>query len=121
MESVAAVFEVLGWAGLAAAVLFGLIALVLRMVRGAWESAPAVRVDDEIRWMDSSGDFHTSSAAAHPLVNDDDAVVFYRTGRPETWYPEKVAHDERSLRLIALCLAAVAAVAFVVSLLAQLA
>ena len=121
MASVAAVFEVLGWAGLAAALLFGLVALVLRLVRGPWEEAPAVRVDDEIRWMDSLGDVHSSPAAAHHQVDDDDSTIFYRTRQPGVWYPEKVAHDERTCRLIALSLAGDATVAFVVSTIAQLA
>lgn len=119
MDAVAAIAEVLAWVALATAALFAIMGGALRLVRGGWESSPAVVADGQLRWMSADGEFYTSDGwPAHPST--DDFVIYYRTRRPEVAYPERVAHDERTNWVVAIVTTAIAVVGFVVSTIAPL-
>ena len=116
MDAVAAIAEVLAWVGLPAAAAFGTVALALRLTRGAWMSAPAVLANGQFRWMAADGGFHSAPAAGHNgAAADDDFTVFYRSRRPEVCYLERVAHDERTLGIVALSLGLAGLLGFLVS------
>jgi len=111
---VGVVAELLSWVALPVAAAFALVALILRLTRGAWDVAPAVLADGELRWM-AADTFH-SSPAPHGLTDpDEDLEIYYRTRRPEVCYLERVAHDERTMRVVALCLGIVGIIAVIVS------
>lgn len=114
MQAIGMIAEVLGWVGLAVALLFGGMWLVLRLARGRWQTAPAVVDGGEVRWMSGDGSFHTS-AAPHNLAHTDNLMIFYRSRRPQVCYPEAVAHDEKTFRFVGLIVAVVAALAFAFS------
>ena len=118
MEAVAAISEVIAWMGLLAAAIFGFAALALRVARGPWDTAPAAQADGELRWMSADGSFHSAPAIHPDSQQDDDFVIHYRTRRPDVCYIEKVAHDERALRLVALSLAGVGVLAVILNLIA---
>ena len=122
MDAVAVIAEVLTWVGLPTAALFGVAALILRMTRGGWATAPAVVADGEFRWMADDGTFHSAPASTGHAsqASDDDFMVHYRTRRPDVCYLEPVAHDERTVRVVAISLGAVGVVALVVNTVATL-
>jgi len=120
-EAVGAVAELLSWVALPVALVFALVAVLIRLTRGGWDEAAAVIVDGELRWMAADGSFHSAPAPEHPLAaSADDLHVFYRTRRPDLWYPTKVAHDERTCRVIAILFLVIGIVSVVVSLVASL-
>jgi hypothetical protein len=119
VDSVAAIAEVLAWLGLITAIGFAIIGGVLRLARGAWESAPAEVTGGQLRWMSADGRFHTSPAwSDHPVT--DELTIFYRVRRPDVAHPEPIAHDERACRFVALIVAGVSVMGFVVGAVAPM-
>ena len=119
VDAVAGVAEVISWVALLAAVPFALLFLVLWLVRGSWRTATAVVVDGEVRRFGESGDFH-SAEGAEGIEDADSLEIFYRTGRPDIYYAERVAHDESAYRFLALLLAAIGVIALIVSMIGSL-
>ena len=52
---VGAITEILMWVGLGAAVLFGALALIARLVDGTWAPIRAVVMDEALRWFGDDG------------------------------------------------------------------
>lgn len=114
-DSLGIVAEILILVGFVGATVFGISALVLWLSRGPWRTAPAVIADEELRWMSADGSFHSAPipAAADWPGNEDDLHIFYRSRSPEVYYLERIAHDEKTCRMVAICLLLVGVLATV--------
>ena len=113
-DLLAELFSILGLVGAAC---FGAVWLVLKAVRGRWNEVPAELVDGQLRWMDLSGAFHTGSLDGDAPAALDDFHIFYRQRTPERYHLKPVAHDERTLGVVAACLGGVGLAATVASVL----
>ncbi len=110
MDAVAAIAEVVTWVAVVVAVLAALVALILRLVRGPWLAATAVRLDDELSWTDADGALH-SAEADEEFPGCETVLIHYRARRPHICYPSRVAPDEAALRFVVVVLVIVTAVA----------
>lgn len=121
MDAVAAIAEVIAWVAFPAALVIGAITLAVGLARGPWASAPAVIVGEQVRWFSPDGLLHVADADEVPdAASDDSLVIHYRPRFPRHCHPEPVAHDERAGRTTAIVLAAIGAVAALVSTVASL-
>ena len=102
--------------GLVGAGVVAAIWLALKAVRGRWCEVPAEVVDGELRWMALDGSFHSGVLDGDAPADVDDFHIFYRRRSPEQYHLRPIAHDERTLGIIAACLGGVAIVAIVASI-----
>jgi hypothetical protein len=79
--------DVFTWAGLGAAAVFGLVALIVKLADGTWLPVRAVveHVADGtvVRWIDADGGVNEAAVAAHDLQrvgSHDMTDIFYRRG-----------------------------------------
>ena len=114
-DSLGIVAEILTLVGFVGATVFGISALVLWLSRGPWRTAAAVIADGELRWMSADGSFHSAPPPtdADWPGDEDDLHIFYRSRSPEVYYAERVAHDEKTCRMVAVCLLVVGVLATV--------
>lgn len=118
---IALVSEVLSLIVLVAAAICAVIWAVLRVARGPWREVSAEESDGELRWMTDDGEFYSISAAEFDAPDSGDGpTVFYRVNLPDMPHDEPIAHDERTLRTLAIVLGAVGVVATVASFVAVL-
>ena len=107
--------ELFSLLGLVGAGCFAAAWLILKAVRGRWVEVPAEVVDGELRWMDLRGTFHSGRLDEDAPADVDDFHIFYRQRTPERYHLRRIAHDERTLGVVAACLGGVGAVAAVAS------
>ncbi|GGH43406.1 hypothetical protein [Microbacterium album] len=114
---VGAVTEILGWVGLAAAAVFGGIALIVRVVDGTWEPVRAVIIGDVLRWF---GEDEVHEAPLTPelraAARGDEVAVHYRVGAPHRVRLEARSPWPRLLAGVALACGGVGVSAFLVQL-----
>ena len=111
-----------------------IVALLIRAIRGGWceveaavsrgSSTASVTVSGaELRWLDPDGTLYNQRIAEHDLASltDSDYVtVYYRTFSPYRVQLERVAHDEKLLRVLGYVFVGVGVVAVIVSIVATL-
>jgi len=117
-DAAGVIVELLTILGLVGAAVFAAIWLSLRSSRGRWQSAPAELVDGELRWMSLDSEFH-SAPFNDDLDIDDQAEleIFYRDRAAHVYYPQQIAHDERTMFIAFLVLLGVAVAATIISVL----
>ena len=101
--------------GLVGAACFAAAWLILKAVRGRWNEVPAELVDGHLRWMDLNGAFHTAQLEGDAPAALDDFHIFYRQRSPERYHLRPIAHDERTLGVVAACLGGVGLAAVMAS------
>lgn len=118
---IALVAEVLSLIVLVAAAACAVVWAILRAARGAWREASAEESEGALRWMTEDGEFFSIPADEFDAPDSGDGpTVFYRTNLPDVPHEEPVAHDERSLRTLAIVLGIVGVVATVASFVASI-
>jgi hypothetical protein len=110
------------------------LALIIRAIRGGWcqveaavsrgSSATSVTASRaRLRWLGPDGTLYNQRIAEHDLasLNDsDDVTVYYRTFSPYRVQLERVAHDEKLLRVLGYVFVGAGIIAVVVSIVATL-
>lgn len=121
MEMIALVAEVLSLVVLVAAAICAVIWAIVRVARGGWREVSAEESDGELRWMTDDGEFFSIPSGEFTAPDSGDGpTVFYRVNVPDVPHEEPIAHDERTLRTLAIVLGAVGIIATAASFVAAL-
>jgi hypothetical protein len=116
-----------------------IMALIIRAIRGGWGDAeaavsrtvsrtasrgkPGTVGGSELRWLGPDGTLYTQRLDdddADALAGTDDVTVYYRTFSPYRAQLERVAHDEKLLRVLGYVFVGVGVAAVIVSIVATL-
>ena len=127
---IAAITEILMWAGLGAAALFGGLAVVVRLADGTWVPARGVIIDDDgrgepsqrvVRWFGEDGVHEAPLTAELAAAAHGDEVAFHhRAGDPSRVRLDARSPWPRLLGGVALACAGVGVLALVVQVASML-
>jgi hypothetical protein len=95
-----------------------IVALLTRAIRGGWFEIEATVSGSELRWLGRDGVLYTQELDDEERVTLGDAeqvTVYCRTFSPYRAQLERVAHDEKLLRVLGNVFIAVGVVAVIVS------
>lgn len=126
----AAITEILMWVGLGAAVLFGGVALIVRLADGAWVPARAVIIpadethgppDPVVRWFGEDGVHEAPlTPELEAAAEGDEVTLHHRVGAPDIVRLEARSPWPRLLGGVALACAGVGVVALIVQIVSMI-
>jgi len=100
-----------------------IIALLIRAIRGGWFEVEALVDGSELRWLGPDGAFYRQELMADELTSlrqDELRTVFCRTSSPSRAHLERVAHDEKALRVLVNVFLGVGVAAVILSIVSTL-
>lgn len=100
-----------------------IIAVLIRAIRGGWFEVEALVDGSELRWLGVDGAFYRQELTADELTSlrqDELRTVFCRTSSPFRAHLERVAHDEKALRMLGIVFLGVGVAAVIMSIVSTL-
>ncbi len=117
--ALAIALEIYTWIGLGAALLLGIMALIVWVADGSWVPVRAVVTTTPagavVRWFDESGILGEAPLPPGATVHDEEVEVWARLGRHDTVRVSRTSPLVRSLARLTVGFAALALVGLVVS------